>query len=76
MGDQPDRATDWLAVGRKYLAANAAESGADVIIAGLCDEVACLRDELRTLIEGMEHNRYYDQRDAYFDGRRDERNGI
>lgn len=42
-----DPNTDWLSVGRKYLAMNAAASGADVIIAGLCDEVESLRMDQR-----------------------------
>lgn len=75
MNEPQKQSTDWLALGRSYLALNAAESGADVIIAGLCDEVEWLRAETKALNEAVATNTFYDQRDAYFEGRRDERNG-
>jgi hypothetical protein len=40
---------DWLNIGRDHVAQNVAGSGADVIIAGLCDEVERLRGYLDTL---------------------------
>ena len=53
----------------------------DVIAAGLIanlrDEIANLLDEIASLkadIEGAAHNRFYDQRDGYFEGLRDAKN--
>ncbi len=42
-------------------------------------EIERLREEnagLRAELDGARHNTFYDQRDAYFEGRKDERNGI
>lgn len=43
MNERQSPTTDWLKEARSYLAINSAESEADVIIAGLCDEVEVWR---------------------------------
>ena len=53
MPNEPTALGDWLVLGRFYLEQNAAESGSDAIIEGLCDEVERLRSEVdRLKVEG------------------------
>lgn len=63
---QRDQTTDWIDLAKRYLAGNAAESGADVIIAALLAEIADLNDYIGVLNDGAAHNAAIDRSEVEY----------